>query len=116
MSHRRYAPDCIRKEVTAKCKPTDLENWKGYVSFGAPVSLHKGKKPDVSRTDHGGNPSLVGEVSPIVKASQPESASLSTLNDEAREFFANGNWDELVSVMEFSLDPSSLTTNFKIMY
>ncbi|RVW21313.1 Transcription factor JUNGBRUNNEN 1 [Vitis vinifera] len=90
------------------------ENWEGYISSGAPVSLHKGKKP-VGSHIYEGNPLPAGQVSSIVQGSQPESCSSSILSNDAREFFAHGNWDEIVSVMELSFDPSSVN-NFKIMH
>nr|CAN64262.1 hypothetical protein VITISV_000508 [Vitis vinifera] len=119
--HRRYTPDW--REVPAKRNPTNSkpetcdmspENWEGYVSSGAPVSLHKGKKPVGSHIDEG-NPLPAGQVSSIVQGSQPESCSSSILSNDAREFFAHGNWDEIVSFMELSFDPSSIN-NFKIMH
>ena len=81
------------------------ENWGGCISFGAPISLHKGKKPVGSHIDEG-NQLLVDQVSSIVQASQPESCLSSILSEDAREFFAHGNWDELVPIMEFPFDPS----------
>ena len=79
-----------------------------------PVSLHKEKKP-VGSHIYEGNPLPAGQVSSIVQGSQPESCSSSILSNDAREFFAHGNWDEIVSDMELSFDPSSVN-NFKIMH
>ncbi|KAL6313418.1 hypothetical protein AAG906_002814 [Vitis piasezkii] len=107
----RYTQDW--REVPAKRNPTNSkpktcdmspENWEGYIR----------KNPVGSHIDEG-NPLPAGQVSSIVQGSQPESCSSSILSNDAREFFAHGNWDEIVSVMELSFDPSSVN-NFKIMH
>lgn len=101
-------------ELSAKHKPInpralktfneDSKNWKVYdmISFGASAALddHE-KKPAVAHSVDGRNQSHMG--------SERESSSTIALSEEAREFFANGNcWDEIVTSMEFCLDPYHL--------
>lgn len=99
MTNRRYKPDW--REVAA----VSLDKEKKYV-VGSQYNIideenYEGRHVQVSSSIN-------------VQASEPDDQSWSPiiLSEEAKQFFAHGNWDELVSVMEFPFDPSSVY-NFK---
>lgn len=100
MSHRKSAPDW--REMPAKRKPTNsrpkTEQYsEAYISFGAPEALENEKKLVVGQN--------MSERNQLQVVSEQESCSSTVLSDEAREFLVNGNWDEIVSAMDYSFDP-----------
>ena len=103
VSYRKSTPDW--RETSAKRKPTksrpktgnmDSENWEGYISFGAPEALDNEKKLFVGHN--------MNERNQFHVVSDPESC-FSVLSEEAREFFTNRNWDEILSAMDYDFDP-----------
>ncbi|CBI21757.3 hypothetical protein VitviT2T_030565 [Vitis vinifera] len=107
VSYRKYTPDwressARHNPVNARTKTCDAdsENLEYYnISFGASAALDDEKKPVVGHSMDGRIQLHVG--------SEPESCS-TVLSEEAREFFTNGNWDEIVSAMDFAFDPYHL--------
>ena len=103
---KSFTPDW--REVSAKCKPPnsrpksgnlDSENQESYICFGAQEVLDNEKKPFVGDNN-------MNERKQLNMVSDPESCSNTVLSDEAMEFFAYGNWDEIVSAMDNAFDPN----------
>ena len=87
--------------VRPKIINADSENREACISFGAPEVAHNEKKPDHAHKVEEKNLLLHGDSEAVLSCS-------SALGGEAREFFANGNWDEIVSAMENAFDPNHL--------
>lgn len=82
------------------CDVANSENWEtNYISFGAPEGVHDEKK-----AVHGHKVEEMNRLN--VGRPEGESCSTSVLGGEAREFFTHGNWDEIVSAMEYDFDPN----------
>ena len=85
VTYRKYTPDwgelsAKGNSMNARAKACNLEagNKEVYnISFGASAAAVEDEK----------------KKKPVI------------LSEEAREFFTNGNWDEIASVMDFSFDP-----------
>lgn len=86
-----------QKTVKSKTCSVDSGNQEGYISFGAPAQgVHDGKKPVLG---------LKREESSMSHVDSEPGSGSSVLGDEAREFFAHGNWDAIVSTMEYAFHP-----------
>ena len=116
LSQKKYTPGW--REVSVKRKQTnsrpeaagnmDLGNRESYIWFGGPEEAniidHNEKKPNFVVGDNSMH-EIKKELMHVV--SEPESCSSTVLSDEAMEFFAHRNWDEIVSAMDdYAFHPS----------
>lgn len=109
-SYRKYTPE--RGELSTKRNSTTngrTKTWNGElakcrevynnISFGASSGVEDDDDEKKAVNVVGRNWAWQ------VGISEPESCSSTVLSEEAREFFTNGNWDEIASVMDYAFDP-----------
>nr|QMS43720.1 no apical meristemprotein [Betula platyphylla] len=104
-SYKKYAPNW--KETATKLNPRDSssktcslesDNSEAYISFEDSSAIQQNeRKPLIQQVDER-NHFFAGQVGPF-----PSSYSSSFWNPSADDFFTNGNWDELRSVVQLPL-------------
>ncbi|KAK9285933.1 hypothetical protein L1049_025135 [Liquidambar formosana] len=115
-SSRNYVPNW--KETSIKQNPVEsssktcsLESDNShdqYVSFGDTVIQQNERKPVINHGERR-NMLFVGHSNSIAQA--PTTGSPSFWNVNKDEFFRDGDWDDLRSVVELDIDPSNLYGN-----
>ncbi|XP_059452085.1 transcription factor JUNGBRUNNEN 1-like isoform X2 [Corylus avellana] len=109
-SYKKYAPNW--KEPAAKLNSTDsCSKTCGFesdnISFEDSVIQQNESKPFIQQVDHERNHYFVGRLNSSAQAPFP-SAYSSLWNPSADDFFTNGSWDELRSVVQLAADPSQV--------
>ncbi|KAA8524170.1 hypothetical protein F0562_010399 [Nyssa sinensis] len=113
-SYKKYIPDLM--ENTTKQSPTNsssktcsLEtdnNFKQSMDFRDLVVQQNERKPLVSHTDE--RKKLFNHQQNSVAQAPIATSSSSFWNSNGDEFFRDGNWDELRSVVDLAIDPSHI--------
>ncbi|KAM1429853.1 hypothetical protein ACFX2I_045997 [Malus domestica] len=117
-SYKKYTPDC--KESTTRQNPTDSSSKTCSFESGSYCSeLHFGLEDSVIQRIERSKPVRVdeqvdetnhwlgGELDPIYDPTPFATTYSSFRNPSEGDFFTNGNWDELRSVVQLAVDPSS---------
>lgn len=111
ISHRKFSPNW--KQTATKLNPTDSipkacslesDNSEAYSSFEDLVIQQNDRKPFIHHVDERDNIFLAHSNS---TGQVPFPSSYSNFwSPSADDFLTNGNWDELRSVVQLTIDPS----------
>jgi len=104
-SYKKYAPNW--KETASKLNPTDSSSKtcsleSDNISFEDSVIQQNESKPFIQQVDQRNQLNSAAQA-PIFPSSYSSFWSPST-----DDFFTNGNWDELRSVVQVAVDPSQV--------